>query len=435
MQPMADPKNKQRVILKPVRMTRWRWAALALLLACAGLIAACATPAQAPAPHQPLGQASFADYQRETVAWIAAHRTFESTTEAGRQQEIAWNSPQEWLPRGPLRGGVLLAHGLGDSPWSFTDIGAQLAADGYLVRTVLLPGHGTRPADLLNARVADWQRVVDEQTAALQHDVREHAGEAAPVWLGGFSTGANLVVAQAYRNPGIAGLLLFSPAFKTASSSVWLTPLIASVRPWLVQADGTPGSRPAQNGVRYLTVPTNGFAQFYRSSQAALQEIGVGHYDKPVFMVVAQHDSVLDAPFLLDVFHRHFTHPASRLIWYGELPEGAAAHDARVTRWPDRLPARRISQFSHMGVLFSPANPVYGENGSRRFCWNGQSPEALRQCEQGAPVWYSDWGYQESGKVHARLTFNPYFTQQSTLMAQVMAAGASPAVAAPRAPQ
>ena len=23
-------------------------------------------------------------------------------------------------------------------------------------------------------------------------------------------------------------------------------------------------------------------------------------------------------------------------------------------------------------------------------------------------MWYSDWGYREHGKVHARLTFNPY---------------------------
>jgi len=40
----------------------------------------------------------------------------------------------------------------------------------------------------------------------------------------------------------------------------------------------------------------------------------------------------------------------------------------------------------------------------------------------GAAVWYSDWGYREAGKVHARLTYNPYFEWQAEVMAQVLEA-------------
>ena len=141
-------------------------------------------------------------------------------------------------------------------------------------------------------------------------------------------------------------------------------------------------------------------------------------------MVVAQHDSVLDAPGLLDVFHRRFRHPDSRLVWYGTLPPGPAATDSRILQRPDRLPEYRISQFSHMGVLFSPGNPVYGEQGSLRMCWNGQSATAMASCLANETVWYSDWGYQETGKAHARLTFNPYFDWQAGLMTQVMQATA-----------
>lgn len=35
-------------------------------------------------------------------------------------------------------------------------------------------------------------------------------------------------------------------------------------------------------------------------------------------------------------------------------------------------------------------------------------------------VWYSDWGYQEPGKTHIRLTFNPYFDWQNPIMATVL---------------
>jgi hypothetical protein len=36
-------------------------------------------------------------------------------------------------------------------------------------------------------------------------------------------------------------------------------------------------------------------------------------------------------------------------------------------------------------------------------------------------VWYSDWGYREAGKVHARLTFNPYFDWQLQQIQQLLA--------------
>ena len=82
----------------------------------------------------------------------------------------------------------------------------------------------------------------------------------------------------------------------------------------------------------------------------------------------------------------------------------------------DSLPAYRISQFSHMGLLFSPSNALYGEGGSLRICQNGQAERVTRACLEGEAVWYSDWGYREPGKVHARLTFNPYFEWQTSVL-------------------
>lgn len=186
-----------------------------------------------------------------------------------------------------------------------------------------------------------------------------------------------------------------------------------------------------QTPVRYMNVPANGFAQFYHTSVAARRLLNHS-YAKPVFMVVAQHDSVLDANYLLDVFQRRFTHPQSRLVWYGTTPEGLA-DTKRVLIREDRLPEQRISQFSHMGLLFSPANPLYGEHGSLRICLNGQAANITRACEQGGIVWYSDWGYREEGKVHARLTFNPYFDWQTAMMMTVLGdQEASPATSQPQ---
>jgi esterase/lipase len=387
---------------------RLTWALLATM-AGAWLLAGCAAM---PDSIQSVGTMTFAEHQREAVAQMRSRRHFQTQD---REAELAWNGPGEWRPasvgaRVPPAKGILLVHGLGDSPWSFHDLAPELAAQGFLVRTVLLPGHGTHPDDLVDVTFEQWRQVVHEQVAAMLRDI------AGPVYLGGFSTGANLVLEAAYANPKIAGLLLFSPGFRTSVPLGWLAPLIARVRPWIVK----PSEEVAlQNPVRYMATPTNGFAQFYRSARAAQQLLNERTYDKPVFMAVAEHDSVIDTAYLLDVFLHRFTNPDSRLVWYGRSPAGLTDH-ARVFVRDDKVPQDRISQFSHMGLLFSPANPLYGARGNVRICLNGFDGEARRACEKGAQVWYSDWGYREEGKIHARLTFNPYYGWQTAVMATVL---------------
>jgi len=355
----------------------------------------------------PLGQTSFEDYRQQTFSWMQQHRTFQTPDHAA---ELAWNAPREWRPTGVPKGGILLVHGLGDSPWSFHDVGAKLAEQGFLVRTVLLPGHGTQPADMLDVTLEQWQQVVREQAAILSREVPK-------VYLGGFSTGANLVLDYAYGHDEIAGLVLFSPAFRSNSPYAWMTQWISWARPWLLAKPGD--TQPMQTPVRYLNVPTNGFAQFYRSSSLAQKRLHQRNYDKPVFIAVTQHDSVLDTQYILDNFNQHFSNPASRLIWYGDAPSNAA-NTPRVLVRSDYLPEYRISRFSHMGLMFSPKNTLYGVNGTQRICWNGQSAEDMQKCLDGEQVWYSDWGYREPGKVHARLTFNPYFDWQTKVMLRVL---------------
>lgn len=382
------------------------------MIGCFGSLTLCATLMVACSTLKPVSDSasavSFIDYQTETIQQLRSRRHFQLQDV---QNELLWNSPQEWRPS-PVgndikpQKGILLVHGLGDSPWSFHDVARELANHGFLVRTVLLPGHGTRPEDLLTVKAEDWQKTVQQQVLALEKDV---SGQ---VYLGGFSTGANLVLEYAYTHPKIAGLVLFSPGFKSVSFD-WLAPLLSDIRPWLIKPTETSSM---QTPVRYMNVPTNGFAQFYRTSLVARQLLR-NPYDKPVFMVVTQHDSVLDTHYLLETFQNSFTHPQSRLIWYGEPP---GLQDKRIVVRTDKLPELHISQFSHMGVLFSPSNSLYGVSGTLRICRNSMNTQITDACEHESQLWYSDWGYQEAGKIHARLTFNPYFDWQTALMLETI---------------
>ncbi|WP_067521469.1 alpha/beta hydrolase [Endozoicomonas ascidiicola] len=310
------------------------------------------------------------------------------------------NLPFEVKPLGSpaQRRGILLIHGLGDSPWSFVDISQSLAEQGFLVRTVLLSGHGTRPADLINADFRDWQTLVEKQVALLKQEVDE-------VYLGGFSTGGNLAFLYAEKDNDIRGLMLFSPGFQTDEPLISLTPAAALFRDWL--RSEVPGTQ--TNIARYFQTPTNGFAQYYQTSKRVLDSLEDDDFDRPVFMVLTEHDSVLEVNEIRRLFNERFTHPDNRLMWFGSEPSAATDREIVVN---GRMPEFRISNMSHMGILFSPENSYYGINGTERICRNGQEVlDAMAFCQQGNPVWYSAWGYQEEGKVHARLTFNPVFEQ------------------------
>lgn len=362
-------------------------------------------------PSNDIHPIAFSDYQRQTVIDLKNHREFQ---QLGRQSELLFNEPREWQPHHPTKGsipkkGILLVHGLGDSPWSFIDIAPVLAEQGFLVRTVLLPGHGTTPIDMLNVSAEQWQAVVYKQAKQLELDV------SGPVYLGGFSTGANLILDYAYQHPSIAGLALFSPGFKSSVPFQWTALALSKVKPWLMPTDN---DEAMQTPVRYMVVPTNGFAQYYRTSVLA-QKLLNHPYEKPVIMVASEHDSVVDTQYLLEVFQRNFTNPKSRFIWYGNLPKNVT-DTSRILVRTDRIEVQHISQFSHMGVLFSPKNPLYGRNGQLLICENSMNDEERKACESGAPLWFSAWGYHEEGKVHARLTFNPYFSWQNTVMLDVL---------------
>ena len=351
---------------------------------------------------------SFAAYESDAFRRVTARRGGNGADEL---RLAGLNAPREWRPAGATRGGVLLVHGLGDSPWSFHDLAPELARQGFLVRSVLLPGHGTVPEEMLDVSLEDWRRTVTEQADLLRRD-------AGLVYLGGFSTGANLVLDQAYSTANVAGLLLFSPAFRSSVPLGWVTPLLRHVRPWLKGPDFAMDSIP----MRYSNVPTNGFAQFHRSSRLAQRHLASGRFDKPVLMVLAASDSVVDTDYAVEMFQDRFPHPASRLVWYGTPPQRTAT-DARVLTRPDSLPEWRISQFSHMGVLFAPDNSLYGRDGTLRLCHNGHDAKATQACQKGGEIWFSEWGYSEQGKVHARLTFNPYFAWQAGVMTEVLEAG------------
>ena len=115
----------------------------------------------------------------------------------------------------PPRFGVLLLHGLTDSPYFMRPLGDALHRRGATVLALRLPGHGTAPGGLLSTRWQDWRAAADYGAAELRRRL-----DGRPMWIAGFSTGATLALRHSLEavlhgsHAVPAGLFFLSPAME-----------------------------------------------------------------------------------------------------------------------------------------------------------------------------------------------------------------------------
>ncbi|HED19031.1 MAG TPA: alpha/beta fold hydrolase [Gammaproteobacteria bacterium] len=135
-----------------------------------------------------------------------------------------WNHSFELTVASP-RVGVLLLHGMSDSPYSLHSLGQRLQASGASVLGLRIPGHGTAPVGLTRVSREDMAAAVQ---LAMRH-LRDTLGDK-PIYIVGYSNGAALAVhyaLSALDDPGlppVSGLVLFSPAIgvsPAAAFAVW----------------------------------------------------------------------------------------------------------------------------------------------------------------------------------------------------------------------
>jgi alpha-beta hydrolase superfamily lysophospholipase len=121
--------------------------------------------------------------------------------------------------------GVLLLHGMSDSPYSLRDIGQQVHQRGAYVIGLRLPGHGQAPSGLLEAT---WQDMAAAVRLAMA-ELRQKTGNK-DIYIIGYSNGAALAVQYALDSVSndslapVAGLVLISPAIgisKLAMLAKW----------------------------------------------------------------------------------------------------------------------------------------------------------------------------------------------------------------------
>lgn len=307
----------------------------------------------------------------------------------------------------PYRGKFLLIHGLSDSAYVWTDYARVIADRGFDVRAVLLPGHGSHPAKMLEISYRQWL------VAARAHVDLWQVDET-PFYLGGFSLGGVIATILALEQPDdIAGLFLISPAYHSQLNSLlrwsWI---YAWFKPWMFG-----GLIYEDNPIKYNSIAINGGTQYFRTTQHLKNNWDDKRLNLPVLMVLTLDDSVVDVEYTRRLFQKRFTSPHKQLLLYSNV-QSIKAKPNEIIR-PSAYQQQRILNQSHLSLVNSALNPLFGLQGSILVC-NGNEYPIFMACMNSQFHWY---GAQHSpspdGVAVARTTYNPDFDAVTDLFEQI----------------
>ncbi len=314
----------------------------------------------------------------------------------------------------PYKKGVLLIHGLTDSPYILRDIGNEFKKNCYWVRSILLPGHGTIPGDLLNIKYSKWIAATDAGIKSFKKIVDEF-------YIVGFSTGASLTLHHVLRKndpKDINGLILISPGIKENTPLGFLAGWIGTLGKYIPRASWL-DLLPDKDKVKYESFPANAGAQFHYLTK---EMRGLANNEQtiktPIFMAISSTDATVDPLITKDFFCNHTQNPKNFMIWY----TGEANFKAKNTVClGGTIKTKKISDktmgilnYSHLSLPVSPTNHYYGKSGEYKNCLayntNGKH---LKLCQQkinaNSKVKYGEKNDKNGGYPVRRLTFNPDF--------------------------
>ncbi len=239
---------------------------------------------------------SFSDYQilEERVFKQLQKEVYSKTSKQPRNQLNRFQTgslsdptsyPKNWnrsfilTPEHP-RGGVLLLHGLSDSPYSLRTLAKTFYQQGYIVLGLRMPGHGTAPSGLV---YASWQDMAAAVKIAARHvsSLLMSSAEKLPFYIVGYSMGAAQAVnysLDALQDKNLASadaLVLISPAIGVSG--------VAALAVWQSRLGYIPGWKklawnsinPEYDPYKYNSFAVNAGDQIYRLTKAIDRKLSV----------------------------------------------------------------------------------------------------------------------------------------------------------------
>jgi alpha-beta hydrolase superfamily lysophospholipase len=382
-----------------------------------------------------------------------------------------WNRSFELLNDSPTAG-ILLLHGMSDSPYSLRAIGETLQLRGFSVVGLRMPGHGTLPSGLLDLK---WQDMAAVVRLGMRHLEQRAPGR--PLYIIGYSTGAALALDYALdaaqgdtpspnekskaqtRLPLVTKLVLISPAIGVSPA--------AMLAKWSSRAAQLPGLdrlawldiEPEFDPYKYNSFTANAAEQVYELTRAVAQRIASrsdGNQPLPPILILkstvdatVSNNAVVDRLLLKLAPERHelvvfdinryaantsllvqdpgpFTArmiadeqlPFTFTLVTNSTPDGRAV--AAYTKAPyaaghssaealDQNWPRGVFSLSHVALPFPPDDPLYGQ----------QRPAERKQIFLGQQALQGERGVLKiPGDFLLRLRHNPFYAYQEARILQ-----------------
>ncbi len=184
-----------------------------------------------------------------------------------------------------LQGGstaVLLIHGFTATAAQMRQLGGYLGEQGYTVRAMLLPGHGTRVEDMLSTGWAQWLAAARTEALRLMQGHQK-------LVVAGLSMGGLLALLLAEELP-VDGVVSLAAAIRVRNK---LAPLARILGPLGPKTLGGPEERTEPEDIGYGVTPVRKVGDLM--TLARMAQVGLPRIHCPMLVVQSRLDQSVDA--------------------------------------------------------------------------------------------------------------------------------------------
>lgn len=308
------------------------------------------------------------------------------------------NLPFEWQPahnktNGRYQNGVLLVHGYNETAYALRNVGEIFANQGYLVRSLMLPGHGTSPIELTTIPRKTWKETVEYGIRSLRPDCES-------LTVVGNSLGCALGLIYAYRYPELIDrLLLLAPALGVRTPMDYFARWQKTLRtPW--HAQKWHARELAVDYAKYTRSHIKSMLQSMLIMREAYHLSKVHTLTPPVTALFSVDDETINVK-KIEQWYGTLKHEKNHCVIYSKNPPDSTKN---ITQRSSVFEEQKILDFSHTCLHHRPDNPHYGQSGDYiDYQHYPQAPDCVPNC------WGAITRDNLKYKNLARLHYNPDF--------------------------
>jgi esterase/lipase len=286
------------------------------------------------------------------------------------------------------------------------DLGEALGAKCFLVRSILLPGHGTIPGDLLEVEYNEWVAAFSAAVEVFPPSIKQ----VIPI---GYSTGASVAIYYVQNmaiDPKLKGIVLLAPGIKAFDENIGLSGL-HRIYSWLIPKGAWFSLHEDKDLYKYESLPKNAAYQFHLLTKAIRENRSM--FRMPLMMIGSAEDGTIEMKTAVQFICKRAISLTRIIVYHSNRLDSNYGRDCpniSVRDSPSTL--FNVIDYSHLALPVKPSNPYYGYMKEYRNCLHYQDDYFKReQCMNGEFVYGESLSRNLKKYVIRRLTFNPDFEQ------------------------